>query len=424
MTARDGRHVVVIGSGAVGAVSAIECLRAGHRVTVVDAGPSGGEHASSYGNAGWLSSHSVIPPATPGAWRKVPSYLADPLGPLAIRWSHLPRLLPWLARYLLSGSTAARVERTARALRDLLVDAPGLHAALAKEAGVSHLIERRGLLHVYPDRAAFEADGAAWDIRRRVGVEWLELSAEDLRQREPGLHPRYTFGLVVEEAGHCRDPGGYVAALANLARARGATFVGARATGFRIRDRRLRAVRIVDGEIACDAAVVAAGVRSAALTATLGDRLPLEAERGYHVMIADAEAGPRTSMMVSDAKMVVNAMDGGLRAAGQVEFAGLNAAPDWRRADILREHLLGLFPALPRTVPADRVRVWHGDRPSMPDGRPCIGPSRATPEVIYAFGHGHVGLVASARTGRLVAQLVAGRPTEIATDPFDPRRFL
>ena len=418
------RHVVVIGSGAVGAISAIECLRAGHRVTVVDAGPPGGEHASSYGNAGWLSSHSVIPPAEPGTWRKVPSYLADPLGPLSIRWSHLPKILPWLARYLASGWTGARVERTARALRDLLVDAPKLHAALAKEAGVPQLIERRGVLHVYPDRAAFDADHGAWAIRRRVGVEWLEVSAEELRQREPGLHRRYTFGIVVEEAGHCRDPGGYVAALADLARGRGATFVNARATGFDVCDGRLRAVETDTGAIACDAAVIAAGVRSKALAASLGDRLPLEAERGYHVMIADAEAGPRTSMMVSDAKMVVNAMDGGLRAAGQVEFAGLDAAPDWRRADILREHLLRLFPGLPRTVSSERVRVWLGNRPSMPDGRPCIGPSRATPDVVYAFGHGHVGLVGSARTGRLVAQLVGGQTTEIATEPFDPRRYL
>ena len=213
-----GRHVVVIGSGAGGAVSAIECLRAGHRVTVVDADPPGGEHASSYGNAGWLSSHSVIPPAEPGTWRRVPSYLADPLGPLSIRPGHLPRILPWLVRYRASGGTAARVERTARALRALLVDAPALHAALAREAGVPHLIERRGVLHVYTDRAAFDADGAAGAIRRRVGVEWLELPAEELRQREPALHPRYAFGIMVEEAGHCRDPGAYVAALADLQR--------------------------------------------------------------------------------------------------------------------------------------------------------------------------------------------------------------
>ncbi|WP_407521361.1 NAD(P)/FAD-dependent oxidoreductase [Methylobacterium oryzisoli] len=424
MSAPTARHVVVIGSGAVGTVSAVECLRAGHRVTVIDPGQPGGEQASSYGNAGWLSSHSVIPPAEPGMWKKVPSFLLDPLGPLAIRWSYLPKVMPWLIRFLMEARTTARIERTARAMRTLLVDAPKLHASLAAEAGVPQLIERRGVLHVYPDRAAFEGDARSWAIRRAVGVEWLELSAEELRQREPELHPRYTFGLVVEEAGHCRDPGSYVAALSRLACERGATYVRTRATGFRHEGGRLVAVTTEQGEIACDRAVVAAGARSRTLTAALGDPLPLESERGYHVMLTDPETGPRTPVMASDAKMIVNFMNGGLRAAGQVEFAGLAAAPNWKRADILREHLISMFPRLAGTVSADRLRVWLGHRPSMPDGRPCIGPARKTTDVIYAFGHGHVGLVGSARTGRLVAQLVSGQAPEIPLAPFDPRRFL
>lgn len=424
MTAASARHVVIIGAGSVGTVSALECLRAGHRVTVVDPGAPGGEQASSYGNAGWLSSHSVIPPAEPGIWKRVPSYLADPLGPLAIRWRYLPRVLPWLVRYVWAARTGRQIAATARALRTLLADAPRLHADLAEEAGLGHLIERRGLLHVYPDRAAFAADAEAWAIRRAVGVEWLELSADELRQREPALHRRYTFGVVVEEGGHCRDPGGYVAGLADLARARGATYVRTRATGFRLADDRLVAVETEAGAIPCDRAVVAAGARSAALTARLGDRLPLESERGYHVMIAGAEAEPRTPVMASDAKMIVNPMNGGLRAAGQVEFAGLAAAPNWKRAEILRDHLTSMFPELPETVPAERVRMWLGHRPSMPDGRPCIGHARRTDDVVYAFGHGHVGLVGSARTGRLVAQLVGGETPEIPLAPFDPRRFL
>lgn len=423
-TRRGGRHVVVIGSGAVGTVSAIECLRAGHRVTVVDPGEAGGEQASSYGNAGWLSSHSVIPPAEPGMWRKVPSFLRDPLGPLAIRWAYLPTVLPWLVRFLLAARTPAQIERTARAMRTLLVDAPKLHAGLAAEAGVAHLIERRGVLHVYPDRAAFEGEARSWAIRRTVGVEWLELSADELRQREPSLHPRYTFGVVVEEAGHCRDPGCYIAALSILARDQGATYVAARAVGFRHEGSQLAAVVTDEGEIACDCAVVAAGARSKALATSLGDPLPLESERGYHVMIPDAAAGPRTPVMASDAKMIANFMNGGLRAAGQVEFAGLAASPNWKRAEILRAHLVAMFPELAQTSTVESARVWLGHRPSMPDGRPCIGPARKTADVIYAFGHGHVGLVGSARTGRLVAQLASRAAPEIDLAPFDPRRFL
>ena len=178
------------------------------------------------------------------------------------------------------------------------------------------------------------------------------------------------------------------------------------------------------GEIAGDTAVIAAGARSKPLAASIGDRLPLETERGYHVMIDQPNTGPRASMMVSDAKMVVNWTDQGLRAAGQVEIAGLEAAPNWKRADILRDHLIGMFPKLPKDLPAERIRVWLGHRPSMPDGRPCLGYSRASRDVVYAFGHGHVGLVGSARTGRVVAQLIGGREPEIPIAPFDPKRFL
>lgn len=423
MTTSPKLHVVIIGGGAVGTVSAIEALRDGHRVTIVDPHPAGGQQAASYGNAGWLSSHSVIPPAEPGAWKKVPSYLKDPLGPLAVRWSYLPKALPWLLRYLWSGWTPAKVELTAVALRSLLKDAPSLHKTLADEADCAHLIERQGVLHVYPSRAVFEADGLAWGIRKKVGIDWIELSGEELRQREPELHPRYTFGVLVEEAGRCRDPGAYVAALSARAVALGAEIVAAKATGLTLDAGRLKAVATDRGEIACDKAVVAAGAHSKALCATIGDTLPLDSERGYHVMIEHPEVQSRAAFMASDVKMVINPMNGGLRGAGQVEFAGLEAAPNWKRAEILRKNLLSVFPNLPKSLPADRIKVWMGHRPSMPDGRPCIGTARATSDVVYAFGHGHVGLVGSARTGRLVAQLIGGRKPEIALEPFDPRRY-
>mgnify|MGYP001088590478 CR=1 FL=1 len=152
--------------------------------------------------------------------------------------------------------------------------------------------------------------------------------------------------------------------------------------------------------------------------------MPLESERGYHVVVEDAKAGPRTPTMVADGKLIAHWMDGGLRAAGQVEIAGLDAAPDWRRAEILHAHLQSMFPSLARPASgAVTVKHWLGHRPSLPDGLPCIGPAAATPDIVLAFGHGHVGLCGSARTGRLAAQLLAGTDPEIPLTPFDPARF-
>ena len=417
-------HVAILGGGVIGIVTALEALRNGHQVTVIEPGETGGEQAASYGNAGWLSSHSVIPPSEPGIWKNIPGYLRDPLGPLAIRWRYLPKAAPWLIRYLLSGWTAARVERTARALRPLLVDAPKLHRQLAEEAGVPQLIEQAGVMHVFPSRADYEAARLGWDIRAKVGIRWLELSADELRQREPDLDRRYRFGLLVEEAGRCKNPGAYVAALAALARERGAAFVRDRALRLRVEAGRLVGVgTAAHGEIACDRAVVCAGARSKPLAAAAGDDIPLETERGYHAIIADPPVELRTSVMASDAKMVVNHMEMGLRAAGQVEIAGLDRAPDWRRAEILRDKLIGMFPGLPRDLPPSRVKLWFGHRPSTPDGMPVIGPARTSADIIYAFGHGHIGLVSSARTGRVVAQLIDGREPEIPIAAFAASRF-
>lgn len=416
-------HVVVIGAGIVGACTAIEALRAGFEVTILDPGTPGGEQAASYGNGCWLSPMSVIPPAVPGTWMKLPRFLADPLGPLAIRWSYLPKVAPWLVKYLAAGWTWGRVEKTARALRPLLDGAPALHRALAEEAGVGDLIGQAGLIYVYPSRAEFEAEREAWRIRGAVGVRWLELEGEDLFQREPTLDRRYGFGVMVEEGGDCRDPGGYVAALVALAEARGAKRIAAGATGFRLFGRRLGAVLHADGEVVADQAVICAGARSRDLALAVGDAVPLETERGYHALIADPEVAPRHGLMPSDGKMSIMATRHGLRAAGQVEIAGLEAAPNWRRAEILRDHLLATFPGLPRDLPAERVKVWMGHRPSMPDGMPVLGAATGCADVIHAFGHGHVGLVAGARTGRVVAQLLAGLPPEIPIGPFTATRF-
>lgn len=416
-------HVVVIGAGIVGAASAIELLRDGHRVTIIEPGDPGGEQAASYGNGAWLSPASVVPMSMPGMWKKVPFYLADPLGPLTIRISALPLLLPWLVRFLAAGATVARVEAIARALSPLLKEAPTRHAQLAAEAGVPELIRQDGLLYAYPDRQAFEAEALAWRLRRDNGVQWIELSADELRAREPALDPRYRLGVLVEAGAHCSDPGAYVAALVRRAVAQGATLARSRATGFDVAAGRLRAVMTDHGEVECDRAVIAAGVRSKPLALAVGDPVSLESERGYHVVVADPEAAPRTPVMPSDGKMANTVTSKGLRASGQVELADIDAPPNWKRAQVLLDHLRHTYPGLPRDIPEARLSRWMGHRPSTPDGLPVIGPASSCHDVVHAFGHGHVGLAAAPATAMLVADVIGGRPSAISIAPYSATRF-
>jgi D-amino-acid dehydrogenase len=415
-----GKIVGVIGAGMVGITAASFLRRDGHTVFVLDPGAPG--EGASFGNAGCLNGSSVVPMSMPGTIRNVPRWLLDPLGPLAIRWRYLPVVAPWLVRFVRAG-TPERVEAQARALRALLAPSIETLLPLAKAAGVADLIHRAGHLWAYRTEDGFRKDQAAWRLRRDNGVAVTELDADQLRQTEPALSREFTRGILVEENGHLANPHRMVQGLAQEIRRNGAEIHQVRATGFALEGGRLKAIRSERGDFPCDAAVVAAGAWSRPLAAGLGDAVPLETERGYHIMIRHPEVMPRLPVADADGKFVGTPMETGLRFAGTVELAGLQAPPDWRRARILLEQGRRLLPGLKASYPEDELSVWMGHRPSLPDSLPCLGPSARSPDVIYAFGHGHVGMAASPMTGRLVADLVTGRAPSIDITPFRVGRF-
>ena len=418
------KRVGVIGAGMVGICIASYLQRDGHSVFLVDPGTPG--EGASFGNAGAFNASSVTPMATPGIIKKVPGWLRDPLGPLSLRWSYLPSVLPYLWRFVRAG-TAEKVHAQARALRPLVGATLSALQPLVKDAGAEHLVHQRGHLYVYRSAESLAKDGLAWTLRRENGVEVDEFNADELRQLEPALSREYVRGLLVRENGHTSNPFGLVTALVeHFVRQGGAVLVCAQALGFRPADGgKLTAIRTDVGELAADAPrVVAAGAWSKPLAASLGDKVPLETERGYHLdAIRDPEAMPRIPTADADGKFVATPMDTGLRLAGTVELAGLTAPPDWRRARLLLEQGRKMLPGLAAHHAEERLSVWMGHRPSMPDSLPVLGHSRATPDVIYAFGHGHVGMTAAPMTGRLVADLVAGRKPAIDIAPFAAARF-
>ncbi len=417
------KHVVIIGAGIVGVSAAFQCLKSGLRVTLVDPGQPGEAHAASFGNAGWLSSHSILPPAYPGVWKQVPKWLLDPLGPLTVRWRYLPRALPWLKDYLASAWTYEQLKRTSIALRALLRDAAVLHREVATEIGMGDLIHVREVLHAYQSKSDYLADSRGWDLRREAGITWQTFDANDMRTLEPHLSSAYQWGVLVDGTGYCVDPSLYLKSLTAHCLDSGANLIRANASSFGIDAGVLRHVATDQGLIHCDAAVIAAGARGKELASQGGDDVPLATERGYHYVVRAESGGPNHPTMFMDKKVIVTPMTTGIRIAGQVEIAGLDDVPNWQRAEVLRKHLATLYPGLAAQISKDQISVWLGRRPSLPDGLPCIGRARNSKSIIHAYGHGHVGLAGSARTGRLVAQMLTSATPEIDISPYSAQRF-
>ena len=419
MARSQPKRVAVIGAGVVGACAALELQRRGHEAILID--PKRPGEGASYGNAGCLNGSSIVPMSMPGVLRNVPGWLFDPGGPLSIRWRYLPQIAPWLLRFIASG-TPAQVERQAEALRRLLAPTVAGMQALAAEAGVPELVRHDGHLYVYRSEAGFAKDAGGWGLRAKHGVELDVWDGFKIRDFDPALSPDYVRGVFIRENGHTPNPSRLVKALARKALGNREMVAGT-AQGFVLEHGALRAVRTSAGDVAADAAVVAAGAHSRALAAELGDRVLLDTERGYHVVIREPEAYPRVPTTEAEGKFVANPMEAGLRLAGTVELGGLNLPPDWRRARMLLDQARKLLPGLGRDHGDDRIDVWMGFRPSLPDSLPVIGRSRRSPDVVYAFGHGHVGLTAAPATAAIVAALVSGEPPPIPIEAFSPQRF-
>lgn len=420
-TDRSASHVVVVGGGVVGVTTALELRQRGHEVTLLSMDKPGSQEAASYGNAGWLNPGSVVPLSMPGMWKKVPGYLLAANGPLKLRPSALLQSWQWLLGFLLCGATQKRVRGIARALRPFLADSAARHAALAKEAGVPHLIENKGLLVVYPNKAAYEADALAWSLRRENNVVWKTLERAALQELCPGLSVHYQYGAFIVDGAHCRSPGGYVAALAEYAGKKGVRFVSGCAEKFLIDNGKISGVVYNGQQLACDQLVISGGMGSVELAAQVGDRLPLVSERGYHVEVPGAEGALPVPVMMSDLKFGITPMADGLRAAGQVEFAPKGAAPDWRRARILLDCLRDGLPSL-KIGGFSTVNHWMGNRPSTPDCLPVISQSPTVKGVFYATGHGHLGLVSAPLTAEFIGRLIAGEAVpEVA--PYAIERF-
>ncbi|MBS7812872.1 FAD-dependent oxidoreductase [Roseococcus sp. XZZS9] len=410
-------RVLVVGAGIVGLCTAWYLARAGAEVTVVDrAGP--GEGTSS-GNAGAISAGSVAPLAMPGVLRDVPKMLFDPKGALHIPARYWPTAFPWLWRFVLA-ARPERVQEIAQALAVLLHGAEDRHLEILETEGAADLISHQGQLYLYRDRAHAAKDDAAWALRRAHGLEMRVLDRGEVLELEPEVSEAYGTGIFLPGQGHSVNPLRQAQVVARGVERLGGTIRRGTVTALRTENHRVTGAMIDGAPFEADHTVLAAGAWSAALLAPLGIKVPLESQRGYHVMLPNPGVMPRRPIIPADRKVFITPMEEGLRVAGSVEFGGTEMPPTPERSALLLEDLAKVYP---QADTREQRPHWMGHRPCLPDSLPVLGPVKAWPGLCCAFGHGHLGLTGSAPTGALLAAALLGPASNTDLTPFGVERF-
>jgi len=407
--------IAVIGAGIVGICAAACLAEAGHAVTVIDR--TGICEETSSGNAAAFAFSDVLPLAQKGMLRNLPRWLLDPVGPLAIPPSYLPRLLPWLYRFWRAGHGGYEGALAAQASLMRLAEAEWM--ALMQRSGTRSMLREDGSLELYESEAEFSASLPGWAARERHGIGFRHVAGAGLAELQPGLSPRFVKGTFVPGWKTVSDPMLLGKAIWKYAEGKGATFlkgkvVEAKSSGGGV------SIRLEDGRtLNPGILIVAAGAWSHLWARSFGDAIPLETERGYNTTLPLDAFDVKRQLIFSGHGFVITPLETGLRVGGAVELAGLDRPPNFARSKAMLEKARLFLPGLK----TQGGREWMGFRPSLPDSLPVIGRARSAANVYYAFGHGHLGLTQAAATGRLIRDLVSGEAPAIDLSPFRPTRF-
>ncbi len=409
--------VTVLGAGIVGICTALFLRQRGVSVRLVDRDPPG--EGCSWGNAGVLSSWSCEPMSRPEIWRSIPRWALDPLGPMALKIGYLPRLVPWLLHFARAGRSVKHIRALSDAMFTLNQSTVELYRKLLAGTGHEDLVRDSNYIIVSRRPGTFDLSALGWRLRSDRGAPIEPLSGDEARAIEPALSPEYVCGVRIRSQGRTTNPGRLAKVLAERAMSEGVTFK--LATVHAVRPDHDGGVRLEtdDGILDANRLVIAAGAWSASLARELGVRIPLEGERGYHMEFAEPGVELNNSVNDYDRQFVASSMEGGVRLAGTSEFNGLDAEPDWRRAELLQKLAKRMLPDLK----VDRAKRWMGHRPASPDSVPFIGPIPGHPNVFLACGHGHLGLTGAPMTGQMVAGLMTGERMNVDTTPYRVDRF-
>ncbi len=410
-------QTIVVGAGIIGTAIAYQLQRRGETVVLLDRNEPG--TGASYGNMASIAVTEFMPASRPGIWAQMPGWMMDPEGPVRIRPSYMPKLIPWFLRFI-SASRPSRLRELEAAGAVLCRRVYEDLDALLVETGLQHMISAEGCLSVYTDEAEFKADREHIDILDRFGFRYEVLAGDAIRDLEPAITTKIGKAVLFPDNRSIANPYAFVVALADQFKRLGGSVQSGEVVGFDHEEGGVSAVRLKDGrQVQAGRVVLAAGAFTGRLSAMLGEPIPLETERGYHTQIQMPGVSMRHSLIWPARAFMVTPTAGGIRVGGTVEMAGLDAAPDYRRAKVLVKRAREALPDLK----VEGATEWMGHRPAMPDTVPVMGRSAKRSNVWYATGHGHLGLTYGATTARLMTDLMTGAMPPIDMKPYRVDRF-
>ncbi|MGV0036698.1 MAG: NAD(P)/FAD-dependent oxidoreductase [Candidatus Azotimanducaceae bacterium WSBS_2022_MAG_OTU7] len=409
-------EIAVVGAGVIGTTCANVLAADGTGVLLID--PVGICGECSWGNAGYIAPNLVFPIATLREFRHIPRYLFDRNGPLRFRWQHFPALLPWLLRFS-RNSSPKRVDSISRSLHSLNKESIEAFERLFPDASQSY-VRKRGELRLYESKVSEQRDvgrRAVWD---RLGIRYRRMSGDEVRTNEPSISPLVHSALYFPDVAHCVDPAEYTKAIGKDFCDGGGVFI--KESVRRVEhsaDNSNFSLHLDSQTLEVEKVVFATGIHSRAFAAQMGHNVPLEAERGYHIVHPGQESIVSKPLTSADRGFVITPMNERLQLSGTVEFGGTKIAPDYERAKILDIHAKALLPSL------DSIGIdpWMGMRPSLPDSLPVISESSKVANAFFAFGHQHLGLTQGATTAMAVDCLVKRKPAPYSLSPFRIDRF-
>ena len=407
-------EISIIGAGIVGLSSAINLVKRGSKVTLIEKDLKG--QPASYGNASWLSSPSITPVLMPGMFKKIPKMWLSKDGPLFLRFPGVLKMIPFLIKYL-SYTKKEKVEHISKNLAFLLKDSIGEHRELAKGSKAERWIEDSPFLFIYKNKTDFENDSYTWSLRKKYGFELIEVQKEELNRIFPGLSQEYTFAIKIENQGYISNSQNYLDDLIDYYKSLGGEIIENEVLDINPSGDNF-IIKLKNSDLFTEKVLISSGVYSGNFVKKFNVKVPIESERGYHLELFDTNIRINHPIMNGYLKLAITPRPTGIRFAGLVEFGSLNSKPNPKAFELLMRNAQSMFPG----ITFKRKMEWSGHRPSTVDSLPVIGASERSNNLFFAYGHHHIGLTAGPKTGKMIAKQILRDNDQFDLEAFNPHR--